>query len=770
MSRRRLLPLLVLLLLARPAAAQPANEPLVDRVKNSIARGIGYLRAAEGGAGNWDHQAPAESRFKGGPTALVMLALLTSGVKSDDPVIERGLKYLRSVEPRDTYVVALQTMVFAEAGRPEDRQRIQRNVDWLIEARVIEDGKLRGWTYITGTRGGDNSNTQYALLGLHAGHVAGAKIDEAVWRSIRDFYITTQEGDGGWVYNRSYGGGSMLTMTSAGLCGLLIAGLEAETGRAALNLDDGTARDCGLYNETEAVSRALRWVSTRFTVELPSNTFYSLYGLERAGRLSGQRFFGPHDWYRAGCKYLTDRQDDNGGWSERQGRGTSPIISTSFALLFLSKGRVPVLVSKLVHGPGEDWNNKHNDCRHLVEYASREVFNKLPLAWQVFDVSRQEVGLNRDRLRELVGDLLQSPVVYFNGHQAPRFSDLEKQLLKDYLDQGGFLLAEACCGRKEFDAGFRKLMKELFPDNDLKLLAPEHPIWRAHAVIPPNQFTLEGIEMGCKTVVVYSPQPLAGYWEANLHTHEQRGKPAFRLAGNIIAYATGLEAPKPRLTETDLVKPDPDGKKVPRGVLKVAQLRHEGDWQPAPRAMRNLLAHLRDKAGLFVSLQTEPLRADHPDLTEFKFLYMHGRSAFSFSADQVKNLRNDLETGGVLFADACCGRKAFDESFRALAAQLFPDKKLEPIPPGDDLYSRDLNGTEIATVRCRTETAGGPAEFREIPPRLEGIKLNGRWAVIYSKYDVGCALEKHQSTDCLGHDHASALRIGGAAVLYALKR
>ena len=62
------------------------------------------------------------------------------------------------------------------------------------------------------------------------------------------------------------------------------------------------------------------------------------------------------------------------------------------------------------------------------------------------------------------------------------------------------------------------------------------------------------------------------------------------------------------------------------------------------------------------------------------------------------------------------------------------------------------------------------SEFRDVDPHLEGIKINGRWAVIYSKYDIGCALEKHKSTDCLGHDPDSALRLGTAAVLYALKR
>ena len=57
-----------------------------------------------------------------------------------------------------------------------------------------------------------------------------------------------------------------------------------------------------------------------------------------------------------------------------------------------------------------------------------------------------------------------------------------------------------------------------------------------------------------------------------------------------------------------------------------------------------------------------------------------------------------------------------------------------------------------------------------MPPVLEGIKYNSRWVVIYSKYDIGCALEKHQSTDCLGHDYASAIKLGSAAVYYAMKR
>ena len=63
------------------------------------------------------------------------------------------------------------------------------------------------------------------------------------------------------------------------------------------------------------------------------------------------------------------------------------------------------------------------------------------------------------------------------------------------------------------------------------------------------------------------------------------------------------------------------------------------------------------------------------------------------------------------------------------------------------------------------------AEFHDTrPTHLEGIKQNSRWVVIYSKYDIGCALEKHASSDCKGYDHDSALKIGAAAVLYSLKK
>jgi hypothetical protein len=775
-----------------PATTRAAEEPLVDQVKRAIDEGVRYLKDRQqrenDGKGHWDVELVGR---RGGPTCLAMLALLYAGEDPRSDVMQRGLKWLRDLEAVDTYVVGLQTMVFAEARQEEDLLRIQRNVDWLIRARQFnKNHQLTGWGYHQQGGAPDNSNTQYALLGLHAGKSMGVKIPNDVWESIREYYTRTQQADDGWSY-RNTPGGSSLTMTTAGLCGLLIAGMELNDAKEKLQ-PDGSARDCGKYAENDAVAKAMRALTQRFNTEYPPAWFYNLYGLERAGRLSGQRFFGEFDWYRRGCETLVSpnlnrsHRHDDGSWYVRGPNGFDnwPIVSTSFAILFLSKGRTPVLISKLVHfdplQPNSGWNNKHNDARNVVEYINalklfKDNSRPQPVAWQIFNA--RQTGLSKGK--ELAAELLQTPVAYFNGHSKPVFAGAEEDMLHEYVEQGGFILAEACCGGADgqngrgFDNGFRNLVKRLWSDEDhqLRKLPDNHPIYTALHQLDPKRddLPLEGIEFGCKTLVVYSQKPLAGYWEAN-DLKSPRGDKAFKLAANIVAYATGLELPKPRGTEIEIFADKPESEQK-RGFLKIAQLKHDGDRFSAGGVTRNLMRHLQQKLGVDVAVQTQDMQLGDKDLLNYKFLYMHGRGDFHFGERELRLLKANLSDGGVLFADACCGKKPFDESFRKMVKQLF-GSDLEPIPPDDDLFSSALNGAAIARVKCRREAGKG---YEVVAPALEGIKVkiddkHFRWAVIYSKYDIGCALEKHQSTDCLGHDYESALRLSTAAVLYALQR
>jgi hypothetical protein len=776
------------------APAKPAKgDDLAEKVRTAIKGGIKYLRGQQLADGSWEVDM-LSATFQGGWTSLTMLALLNAGVPPQDKMMQKGLKYLRNLEPTFTYVRALQTMVYVEAGQAVDKQRIQQNVDWLIRARVKNGDDLLGWTYTAqGRQLTDNSNTQYALLGLHAGHLAGANIPKAVWKEIQDFYLRTQNGNGGYGYNRG-NVDSSLTMTTAGLCGLIISGLELNSSRETNN-HDGTFKKCGEYEENPKLQKTLNLIGDSFTVNLNTRVYYNLYGIERVGRLSGLRFLGAHDWYREGCKFLVGKQGDGGAWTPHQHFDQWPVINTSFALLFLSKGRTPVLISKMVHGDlaqrygrRPDWNNDRNDAKHLTEFVSKELFKRQPLAWQSFDgfrgfESRDEAN-DADKLSGLTAELLQSPIAYFNGHQAPEFKDVEIELLKKFADNGGFILAEACCGKQGFHKAFTDkesgIARQLFPDNDLEPLDENHPVWTAFFKVPANKpFKLMGIKRGCKTVLIYSPQDLSCYWESNkVDDKDPNYLLAFRLGANIVAYATGLELPDVRLKEKKVL--DTTKKDVPRNAIKPAQIRYTGDWQPAPKAMSNLMDFMEEDAGLNVDRQTEGIYPDSRDIIQFKFLYMHGNKKFAFDNEQLKHLRFNLKTGGTLLADACCGGKDFDKSFRVFMKQLFPDNPLVPIPVDKEerLFSAELNGEKIdeSNIRCRIKRSegkggnGGEADYRNMAPALEGIKIGNRWVVIYSKYDIGCALEKHQSTDCLGYDHASALKLGRAAVLYALKR
>ena len=78
------------------------------------------------------------------------------------------------------------------------------------------------------------------------------------------------------------------------------------------------------------------------------------------------------------------------------------------ALLFLSKGRRPIVMAKIKYGHDDDWNQHRRDAAHLTEYT--EEAWELGLTWQVMDPANARVE-----------DLLQAPVLYISGSQAPIF-------------------------------------------------------------------------------------------------------------------------------------------------------------------------------------------------------------------------------------------------------------------------------------------------------------------------------------------------------------
>jgi hypothetical protein len=753
--------LLGLLGLGIPVISAPAEGAVTrEEVERAIRDGVRYLKQQQRADGSWEE---IDIEAKKGTTALVTLALMTAGEPVNSPAISRALDYLRNFAPEDlksVYAVSLQTMVFAAAQPDRDQLKIAHNVRWLEDAQLKANDRFPwpgSWTYTAfKNRQGDNSNTQYALLGLNAASEVGVPVKPEIWRLSRQYWEMCQRPDGGWNYTPEDRQTTSGSMTCAGVSSLIITGLKRFQGQEFLQGD--RIQNCGIGGVNPRLEAGIDWLSAHFRVGENYGhgqqwRYYYLYGMERAGRLTGQRFFGEHDWYREGAEKLVHDQDKLSGYW----RGASvvegedpPVVPTSFALLFLAKGRAPVLVNKLRHPPRNDWNNDADDVRNLVNLVSRDW--KTLLTWQVVNPAVASVE-----------DMLQAPIVFFNGHEAPDFDEGNKKLLRDYIEQGGFIFAEACCGRREFDAGFRKLMEDVFPEPEYKLhaLEEDHAVWRSKHLLSPDVHPLWGIEHGCRTVVVYSPEDLSCYWNQSENVPNNPAViKAIRVGQNVIDYATGRELPADKLTVREVK--DFKTESPRRGALHIAKLHHGGDYNVAPLAIPNLTTTLRDKLGYHVVINHKDLFASDPNLVNYPLIYIHGRAALSFEPKEMDALRRHLEPGGgTIFADAACGSPAFDAAFRKFVAELLPKHPLVPIPRDDEIYSNRL-GYDLADVQY-SKAAGGGKDF----PQLEGVKLEGHWAVIYSKYDIGCALERHQGLDCKGYSNESALRIAANIVIYS---
>jgi hypothetical protein len=736
-----------------PGAARGAVTSA--EVERAIRDGVRYLKERQRADGSW---IDADGRARTGTTSLVALALLTAGEKPDSPEIQRALQFLRGFEPgqlNSTYAISLQTMVFAAAEPERDQARIAANVDWLERAQIKLNDRMLwpgSWTYQAQKFQGDNSNTQYALLGLSAASEAGVVVRPAVWELSRLYFEQTQNRDGGWGYtprNKQSTG----SMSCAGVSSLVITGTRRYQGQEYL---EGTSiRNCGKGGYNINLQRGIEWLGRNFTVSQNVGhgqqwKFYYIYALERAGRLTGVRFFGPNDWYRLGAEDLVAHQNKLAGSWQGAGQETD-LVATSFGLLFLAKGRAPLLMSKLAHPPAADWNNDPDDVRNIVNIVSHDWKNLL--TWQVVDPNFATIQ-----------DMLQAPIVFFNGHSAPEFSRAARQNLRDFVDQGGFIFADACCSSPEFDAGFKRLMKELFPEDDKQLrpLPPDHPVWRAKHLLNPDIHPLLGIEYGCRTVVIYSPWDLSCFWnQSETSAANPAVLKAIRVGQNVIDYATGKEMPADKLAVRDVVNFQPSAPK--RGALRIAKLKHAGDWNIAPQAIPNLMQALRRPPLNFdVSITQKDLFPRDPSLIYYPLIYIHGRATMSFDREDLDALRRHLEPGGgTLFADAACGSAPFDAAFRRFVAELLPNHPLVPIPRDDDLYTSKV-GFDLSGVQY-TKSAGGARDY----PRLEGVKLNDHWSVIYSQFDIGCALERHTGLDCKGYVHESAVKIAANIVIYS---
>jgi hypothetical protein len=111
-------------------------------------------------------------------------------------------------------------------------------------------------------------------------------------------------------------------------------------------------------------------------------------------------------------------------------------------------------------------------------------------------------------------ELFEFPLVIMTGEGPFQLPDAERQLLRKYLERGGFLLASAGCSSPEWDRSFRSEMAKLFPEYPLTSIAMDHPVF--HTVFDISELQAhhgkprqpEGVSIGGRLCVLYSQEGL----------------------------------------------------------------------------------------------------------------------------------------------------------------------------------------------------------------------------------------------------------------------
>ncbi len=366
MMARHMACVLVLLCLVGEARGQ-GKAPDDQEIAQAIAKGVEFLKGTQADAGEW--RDPSQPQHPLGMTALAGLALLENGVAREAREISKAREIVTTLarESEQTYDLALAILFLARC-----QQTRTGNDDSLIQAlgRSLAQGDHGGiWDYSVplnveeptsdeprsrrGARrktgranrsvlaGGDNSNTQFALLGLWAAGRHGFDSDQ-VLESIDGHFRSTQLRDGRWGYRINMQGTE--AMSCAGLMGLAIAAsrpslAERQTARAR---GAALAADPAFQSALRAVGQDARRAGNQSDI-------YYLWSLERVCVALGLRSLDGFDWYARGAQILLDRQENDGGWPhDRWGRQPS----TALALLFLRKANLAFEIDRVLRLPG----------------------------------------------------------------------------------------------------------------------------------------------------------------------------------------------------------------------------------------------------------------------------------------------------------------------------------------------------------------------------------------------------------------------------------
>jgi hypothetical protein len=371
------MPQAVLVLALLAGAQEGVNEV---RVQQAIEKGVQFLRTAKSPDLKGAYQNSDE---------LLLWTFIHAGVPATDPKFAEFFKGVTSAPLKRTYKVALLAMCLEEIDAVKYQEKIAQCAQFLVdnqclngqwsygnEVASVKDvkvgepgpapvasggkgakpgGKPKPPSKITvkksqdGPPTGDNSNSQYAALGLRACHDAGVVVPDGVlslaaksWRESQFSEADRKGKDGkpmvasgankkveGWNYKTSATDerAPYHTMTAGAVGGLVIY--------AYIQKKD--------WKQDAAVKAGMNWLTEKFEIQAWNG--YSMYALERAGILYGTETFGTRRWYPEGANAILGIQKPDGSWGKDEDEWYGTTWDTCFSILFLRRATRPLVAS-----------------------------------------------------------------------------------------------------------------------------------------------------------------------------------------------------------------------------------------------------------------------------------------------------------------------------------------------------------------------------------------------------------------------------------------
>lgn len=190
---------------------------------------------------------------------------------------------------------------------------------------------------------------------------------------------------------------------------------------------------------------------------------------------------------------------------------------------------------------------------------------------------------------------------------------------------------------------------------------------------------------------------------------------------------------------------------------EIALLKYNGggDWYANPTSLPNLIKFSNQNINTTINLKPVTVEPSSPDLFSYPFIHMTGHGNVVFSDNEIKNLRNYLNSGGFLHIDDNFG---MDKYIQKEIKKLFPNSELVEIPTNHLIFQKPyLFSGGLPKIH----------EHENKKPQAFGIFIEGRLALFYTfECDLGDGWEDEEVHHDPKEIREKALKMGANLIYY----